>query len=131
VMQFNPYPGSSDYYRFRQDGKIDFDDDNYVYSSLFRTLGQNPSTRSAFSDRYLNAFLLLCQLSFWGLQFLVRPWRLLRSGWNMLRSREETVLDQFLVVKLRQWFGVGAKLHGVTTPGAGASPPMPTATIHK
>jgi radical SAM superfamily enzyme YgiQ (UPF0313 family) len=107
VMQFNPYPGSSDYFGFRKDGKIDFGDDNYVYSSLFRTLGQNPSTRSAFSDRYLNAFLLVCQLSFWGLQFLVRPWRLLRSAWNVLRSREETVLDQFLVVKMRQWLGLG------------------------
>jgi radical SAM superfamily enzyme YgiQ (UPF0313 family) len=128
VMQFNPYPGSSDYFRFRKEGKIDFADDDYVYSSLFRTLGQNPSTRSAFSDRYLNTFLFLCQLSFWGLQFLVRPWRLARSGWNVLNAREETVLDQFLVVKMRQWFRLGKRLRGAIAP---AFSPISATTVQK
>jgi radical SAM superfamily enzyme YgiQ (UPF0313 family) len=132
IMQFNPYPGSSDYYRFRNEGRIDFADDAYVYSSLLRTRGQSPATQSAFSPRYLNAYLLLSQLCFWGLQFLVRPSKLLRSGWNVLHSREETILDQFLVVKTRQWLGLRRRLRSAAGFGAGAFPPIPTTTTaHK
>ena len=103
VMQFNPYPGSQDYNRFRAEGKIRFDDDSYVYSSLFRGSGQNPDTHSAFSSRYLVAFGLFCLVLFWLLQFLIRPWRPFRMLWNLVRAREETILEQFLVVKTRQW----------------------------
>jgi len=103
VMQFNPYPGSEDYFRFRAEGKIHFDDDDYVYSSLFRSVGQNRSTHSSFSPAYLSAFQFLCLIVFWAVQFAVRPWRLLRVAWNLLCSREESILDQFLVVKTRQW----------------------------
>ena len=103
VMQFNPYPGSQDYQRFRAEGKINFDDDSYVYSSLFRGSGQNPDTHSAFSRHYLVAFGLFCLVLFWLLQFLFRPWRPLRMLWNLARAREETILEQFLVVKTKQW----------------------------
>src|SRR5262249_26185423 len=40
LMQFNPYPGSEDYFRSRREGRIRFDDDAYVYSSLFRASGR-------------------------------------------------------------------------------------------
>lgn len=103
VMQFNPYPGSQDYQRFRADGLIDFGDDRYVYSSLFRGSGQHPGTHSAFASRYLVAYGLFCLVLFWLIQFLVRPWRPFRMLWNLVRAREETILEQFLVVKTRQW----------------------------
>ena len=103
VMQFNPYPGSQDYQRFRAEGLIDFDEDSYMYSSLFRGSGQNPGTHSAFSSRYLVAYGLFCLVLFWLVQFAVRPWRPLRMLWNLARAREETILEQFLVVKTRQW----------------------------
>jgi hypothetical protein len=109
-MQFNPYPGSEDYFRFRAQGQINFDDDAYVYSSLFRGSAQNPDTHSAFSPRYLLAVQLLFLVLFWGVQFLIRPWRLGQLAWNLLHSREETILEQFLVVKMRQWFRLPSKL---------------------
>ena len=110
VMQFNPYPGSEDYLRFRAQGQINFDDDAYVYSSLFRGSGQNPDTHSSFSPRYLLAVQLLFLILFWGVQFLIRPWRIARLAWNLLHSREETILEQFLVVKTRQWSRLPRKL---------------------
>ena len=103
LMQFNPYPGSADYFNFRSEGRVRFDDDDYVYSSLFRTTGQYTTGESTFSDTYLLAFQWVSLLLFFGLQFLIRPWRLLRLARNLWRSREESVLDQFLVVKAGQW----------------------------
>ena len=78
-------------------------DDSYIYSSLFRTVGQHPAVRSTFTNRYLVSFSLFCLVLFYGLQFLTRPWRLARSVWNLRRQRQETILDQFLAVKARQW----------------------------
>ncbi|MEO8601512.1 MAG: radical SAM protein [bacterium] len=109
VMQFNPYPGSADFFRLRDEGRIDFADDDYVYSSLFRTTGQSPSVQSHFSTRHLVVFQYLCLVLFWGLQFLFRPWRLARLVWNLLNVREETILEQFLVVKTRQWLRLRGK----------------------
>lgn len=105
VMHFNPYPGSEDYLRLRQEGRIDFDADDYIYSSLFRARVQYQTGAAPYSPAYLQAFQLSCLLVFWCLQFLFRPWRVPRVAWNLLRAREETVFDQFLVVKIRQWFG--------------------------
>jgi len=103
VMQFNPYPGSEEYARYHDEGRIDFDDDGYVYSSLFRSAGQNPRTQSPFPAAYLTAYGLGCLVLFWVLQYARRPWRPFRIAWNLLRAREETILEQFLVVKSRQW----------------------------
>ncbi len=108
LIPFNPYPGSEEYIRFRAAGAITFDD-GYVYSSLLRTMGQNPTTRSAFSDRYLVAYEFFCLIVFYTLQFAFRPWRPLRLAWNILRSRQETILEQFVAVKARQWLRVGRR----------------------
>ena len=123
VMQFNPYPGSEDFFRLRGEGKIRFDDDDYVYSSLFRTAGQYGKSDASFSGAYLLVFQFVCLILFWGVQFLIRPWRLVRLGWNLLRSREETILEQFLVVKTRQWFRVRAQRDAGSASAAGAEVP--------
>lgn len=103
LMQFNPYPGSADYQTYRAEGRIRFDQDDYVYSSLFRTTGQYAASETQFSSTYLSLFQTTCLVTFFVLQFLFRPWRVVRHAWTLLRAREETLLDQFLVVKARQW----------------------------
>jgi radical SAM superfamily enzyme YgiQ (UPF0313 family) len=103
LMQFNPYPGSADYFGYRKEGRIDFDDDAYIYSSLFRTTGQYPAGEAGFSTAYLNLFQTGCLLLFFTLGFLFRPWRVLSHAWALVRAREDTLLDQFLAVKVRQW----------------------------
>lgn len=110
VMQFNPYPGSSDYFSLRQQNKIHFEDEDYVYSSLFRTRGQYAKQESSFSNRYLLAFESTCLLLFWSIQFLVRPWRVAGHLQSLMRDRQETVLDQFLAVKARQWFDLRGRM---------------------
>lgn len=104
VMQFHPYPGSEDYVRLRHAGSILIDDDSYVYSSLFRAAGQPAAKYNGFPSRYLVAFQLSCLVLFWSLSFLLRPWRIFRVTRNLLQSREESIFEQFLVVKSRQWF---------------------------
>ena len=112
LIPFNPYPGSEDYARYRRGGGLTMDD-SYIYSSLFRTVGQHPAVRSTFSNRYLVSFSLFCLVLFYGLQFLSRPWRAARSAWNLARRRQETILDQFLAVKARQWIRFRDKWTGV------------------
>lgn len=102
LIPFNPYPGSEDYARYRRDGALALDD-AYVYSSLLRTVRQHAAARTRFSNRYIVSYSLTCLLLFYGLQFLLRPWRLLRSASNLARQRQETIFDQFLAVKTRQW----------------------------
>jgi hypothetical protein len=112
VMQFNAYPGSEDFFRLRREGLVDFSSDDYVYSSLFRSSGQSELLRSQQSSGSLVFFQLFCLMAFWGLQFLFRPWRVARMVWNLLNAREETILEQFLVVKSRQWM----RLRGASAP---------------
>ncbi len=108
VIPFNPYPGSADYRRLRDAGQITFDD-GFFYTSLLRTRGQAPAVQAQFSTRYLVAFELACLIVFYAVQFLTRPWRLLRVASNLLHARQETILDQFLAVKTRQWLGRGRR----------------------
>lgn len=108
VIPFNPYPGSADYRRLRDAGEITFDD-AFIYTSLLRTRGQAAAVRTQFSTRYLVAFELVCLLVFYAVQFLTRPWRLLRVAANLVHARQETILDQFLAVKTRQWLGRGRR----------------------
>jgi len=105
VLMFSPYPGSELYKKLYSDRKIIFDG-YYVYSTLLRA---GASTQS-YHPKYRTPFLLLLQwfflLTFYGLQYLFRPIRLARTLHNFIKRQQETVIDQFLVAKVKQlrWF---------------------------
>ena len=103
VMVFAPYPGSEYYRTLRAEGKIRFDD-HYLYSTLLRSAGSLRSYHPEFKTWHLLCIQLLFLCSFFGLQYILRPWRILKMGVNLLKQKQESVMDQFLSTKLKQLF---------------------------
>lgn len=101
VMVFAPYPGSEEYRRLVEAGRITHDD-RYLYSSLLRSAGALRSHHPRLSARALLALQLATLLSFFAVQYALRPARVLELPVNLVRGREQTVVDQFLATKLRQ-----------------------------
>ncbi len=103
VMVFAPYPGSEIYRTLRAEGRIRFDD-HYIYSTLLRSAGSLRSYHPKLKTWHLLClqFLFLC--TSFGLQYALRPWRVLRILWNLLKRKQESVMEQFLSTKLKQIF---------------------------
>lgn len=101
VMVFAPYPGSEEYRRLCAQGRITHDD-RYLYSSLLRSAGALRSHHPQLGARQLLTLQLGMLLSFFAVQYALRPGRALELVVNLARRREQTVVDQFLATKLRQ-----------------------------
>ncbi len=115
VMVFAPYPGSEEYRRLVEAGRIEFDD-RYLYSSLLRSAGALRSHHPQLSARQLLALQLAMLLGFFGLQAVLRPERAIAVPLHLLRRQEHTVVDQFVATKLRQ---LGGALGRRESAGAG------------
>lgn len=102
VMVFAPYPGSEEYDRLREQGKI-VHDELYFYSSLLRSAGAKRSIHPRWSSRELAALQLGFLLSFYGLAYARRPQRFVQVARRVLAGQQESVMDQFLSTKLGQW----------------------------
>ena len=90
--------GSRDVRSLRKEGKISYDDD-YFYSAFLRT-GKTTVSYNNFSPKTLIIlqFIFLC--SFWGIQYLLRPVRLVKTLMVFLTNgREEYIMDNFLRTK--------------------------------
>lgn len=101
VMVFAPYPGSEEFRRLAEAGRIEFDE-RYLYGSLLRSAGGLRSYHPTLGPRELLATQLGLLLLFFGLQYGLRPWRLIELVIHTATGREETVVDQFFGNKLRQ-----------------------------
>ncbi|MCX4245087.1 B12-binding domain-containing radical SAM protein [Paraliomyxa miuraensis] len=101
VMVFAPYPGSEEYRRLCEAGRITHDD-LYLYGSLLRSAGSARSHHPHLSARQLLLLQLAMLLSFFAVQYALEPRRALELGVNLVRGREQTVVDQFLATKRRQ-----------------------------
>ncbi|MCA9695222.1 MAG: radical SAM protein [Nannocystaceae bacterium] len=100
VMVFAPYPGSEEYAALREQGRLTLDE-AYYYSSLLRASSGLRSYNPRIGSRRLFAIQLGLLVSFFAVQYTLRPWRLGRVAWNLARGRHESVMDQFLATKLR------------------------------
>ena len=101
VLVFAPYPGSEEFFRLEERGRIRHDA-QYYYASLLRSIGSLRSYHPWLSSRALAAIQFWFLVSFYGLQYGMRPRRALSVVRNLVRRREETVMEKFLVTKLRQ-----------------------------
>ncbi|MCA9654527.1 MAG: B12-binding domain-containing radical SAM protein [Myxococcales bacterium] len=117
VMVFAPYPGSEEYRRLEQAGRI-VHDERYLYGSLLRSAGGLTSYHPWLSPRQLLALQLSMLLGFFAIQYARRPRRLGELLTNLVRGREQTVVDQFVATKLRQ-LGQGWQM----SPASDAGPP--------
>lgn len=114
VMVFNPYPGSQLFQQLYEKGMIPLSNE-YYYSSLLRSGKTSTSYNPTASPLQLVWTQYLFLLTFFGIQYLLRPQRFLKILYTVCRSKaQESNLEQFLSTK---WFYLKKKRfsrsHGV------------------
>lgn len=101
VMHFSPYPGSTYYDELRAENKIVFNDE-YIYSSLLRASKEVKSYNARFKPFHLLLIQYLFLVTFFGLNYLLRPQRLFYRLRNLIQGKQEVIMDQFLNTKYKQ-----------------------------
>lgn len=102
VMTFAPYPGSEEYDRLRAAGKIHLDD-RFYYSALLRSAGSKQSVHPQLSGSTLGVIQLGFLLSFFTVSYAHHPAKIPALIRRLVHGRQESVMDQFLQTKLRQF----------------------------
>lgn len=103
TMVFSPYPGTELFDELRRDGTIGkLDDDYFLGLGAFLDL-----TKPSHYCRHVNGYELAVwrvfnMFSFFIISFSLRPWRVVRLFWNVLRNRSVTVLEHRLGVVLNR-----------------------------
>jgi len=101
VMIFAPYPGSEDFNRLLEAGKVDLTED-YYYVALSRT-GRSKSTYNTHMGRRELFLIQLAMLvTFYSVAYALRPWRLWRVVRALLTGAEENIVDQTIRTKVHQ-----------------------------
>lgn len=99
VMVFSPYPGSALFEQIHAAGKIQLDDDFY-FGSLLRSGRTTVSYNETMGPKTLVAIQLVMLSTFFGLQYLRRPGRLVKTLHTFItRGQQQTNMEQFLGTK--------------------------------
>ena len=97
VSMFSPYPGSELYHELRKSGRIpELSDEYFLGLCAYKDFSQSVSYTEGLSPRVLNVYRILGFLVFYGIQYAVRPWRMVRLLQNLLQHRQESRLDKSL-----------------------------------
>ena len=97
VSLFSPYPGSELYHELRKSGRIpELSDEYFLGLCAYKDFAQSVSYTDGLSPRVLNVYRILGFLVFYGTQYAVRPWRMVRLLMNLLQHRQESRLDKSL-----------------------------------
>jgi len=97
ISLFSPYPGSQLYHELRAEGRIpELSDDYFLSLGAYKDFSQSVSYTDGLSPQVLNFYRILGFLVFYGIQYAVRPWRVLRLVLNLLQRRQESRLDKSL-----------------------------------
>ena len=115
ISLFSPYPGSELYEQLRAAGAIpELSDEYFLGLGAYKDFSQSVSYTEGLSPRALNVYRIAGFLVFYGTQYAVRPWRIIRLLANLARHRQESRLDkslQDLAHRLKNW-----RRSGPTTP---------------
>jgi anaerobic magnesium-protoporphyrin IX monomethyl ester cyclase len=97
ISLFSPYPGSELYHDLRTSGAIpELSDEYFLSLGAYKDFSQSVSYSDGVSPRVLNTYRILGFLVFYGIQYAVRPWRIVRLFMNVLQHRQESRLDKSL-----------------------------------
>jgi radical SAM superfamily enzyme YgiQ (UPF0313 family) len=97
ISLFSPYPGSELYHDLRASGRIpELSDDYFLGLCAYKDFSQSVSYTDGLSPRVLNVYRIGGYLVFYGTQYAVRPWRIVRVLQNLLQHRQESRLDKSL-----------------------------------
>ena len=97
ISLFSPYPGSALYHELRNSGDIpELSTEYFLSLGAYKDFSQSVSYTEGLRPDVLNRYRVAGFLVFYGVQYLVRPWRVVRLIGNLLRSRQESRLDKSL-----------------------------------
>jgi anaerobic magnesium-protoporphyrin IX monomethyl ester cyclase len=97
ISLFSPYPGSELYHELRKSGRIpELSDEYFLSLGAYKDFSQSISYTEGLSPHTLNIFRILGFLVFYGTQYALRPWRVIRLLTNLLQHRQESRLDKSL-----------------------------------
>lgn len=94
---FSPYPGSLLYDRLAAEGKVNIYDDAYLYENIDSYDLFPPKVYceniSAFA---LRLYIFVFVFAFYGTNYLFRPYRLIRTIYNLITIRHESKIEQII-----------------------------------
>ena len=97
ISLFSPYPGSELYHGLRKSRKIpELSDEYFLSLGAYKDFAQTVSYTDDVTQRVLIAYRILGFLTFYGIQYLVRPWRVVKLLSNLIRHKQESRLDKSL-----------------------------------
>jgi radical SAM superfamily enzyme YgiQ (UPF0313 family) len=97
ISLFSPYPGSALYVELRASGAIpELSDDYFLSLGAYKDFSQAVSFSDGVSPVSLNRYRLAGFAVFYGVQYAVRPWRIVQMVWRFSRKRQESRLDKSL-----------------------------------
>lgn len=96
IFLYSPYPGSQLFRELQEDGTIPKELNNEYFESLVNFM--DPTSTKAFckgvSGRELAFWRFFGMATFFGLNYLIRPWRFVRFVRNVWKYESTTVLEQ-------------------------------------
>ena len=106
IACFSPYPGSELFEELEKDGQIGTMDTKYFLDLMsYSDIRFSRSYSRSIGDQQLTLYRLGGMATFYAVQFLVRPWRLIILIRNMVLGREESRLNMSLFQILRRMRG--------------------------
>jgi anaerobic magnesium-protoporphyrin IX monomethyl ester cyclase len=97
ISLFSPYPGSELYHDLRKAGRIpELSDEYFLSLCAYKDFSQSSAHTDGLTPRVLNFYRILGIVTFYGIQYAVRPWRIVRLFTNLLQHRQESRLDKSL-----------------------------------
>jgi radical SAM superfamily enzyme YgiQ (UPF0313 family) len=119
ISLFSPYPGSELYHDLRKAGRIpELSDEYFLSLCAYKDFSQSSAHTDGLSPRVLNFYRILGIVTFYGIQYTVRPWRIVRLFTNLLQHRQESRLDKSLQDLARRMRGRGEPAPAVKRAGA-------------
>ena len=110
ISMFSPYPGSELFRELSEQDKIpEFSDDYFLSLASYTDPTQTVSWCNNISTNELNNLRLLGTFIFYGTQYLLYPWRLVKMLFNLVTQQQESRLDKSLQDYIRRTFGTRSK----------------------
>ena len=97
ISLFSPYPGSQLYHELRKSGRIpELSDEYFLSLCAYKDFAQSTSYTEGVQPSTLNRYRILGFVTFYGIQYAVRPWRMIRLLSNLVQHKQESRLDKSL-----------------------------------
>ncbi|HUO04899.1 MAG TPA: radical SAM protein [Candidatus Binataceae bacterium] len=97
ISTFSPYPGSELFDHLRERGKLPKLNEDYFLSLASQTdISMSVSHCENLSNREVSILHVVGYATFYGLQYAIRPWRLVRTLYNVASNKQKSRLDKLL-----------------------------------